>query len=108
RATAACLAPRGRAGTAFAIRGAIALALLCANQAWASDAGGAAEATDAGAAVLVGDPDAPTVAANVDRAEAHVGDPIRLGVVTVAKTGVPVNLPGTFDLGPFSLLGRGE
>jgi len=81
---------------------------LCANQAWASDAGGAAEATDAGAAVLVGDPDAPTVAANVDRAEAHVGDQIRLGVVTVAKTGVPVNLPGTFDLGPFSLLGRGE
>ena len=25
--------------------------------------------------------------------------------MTVAKRGVPVNLPGTFDLGPFSLLG---
>ena len=26
---------------------------------------------------------------------AHVGDPIRISVVTVAKSGVPVNLPGT-------------
>ena len=88
-----------------------ALALLVARAAWGAnvDAGADTGAGDAGAAAVIPvDPDAPTVAANVDRAEAHVGDPIRLGVVTVAKTGVPVNLPGTFDLGPFSLLGRGE
>jgi hypothetical protein len=54
------------------------------------------------------DPDAPTVGARADRAEAHVGDPIRVSVVTVAKVGVPVNLPGTLDLGTFSLLGRDE
>src|SRR4029079_6054412 len=41
-------------------------------------------------------------------AEAHVGDPIRISIISVAKTGVPVNLPGTFDLGPFTLLGREE
>jgi len=90
-----------------------ALALLVARAAWGANVDAGADAVagagDAGAAAVIPvDPDAPTVAANVDRAEAHVGDPIRLGVVTVAKTGVPVNLPGTFDLGPFSLLGRGE
>jgi len=79
-----------------------ALALLIARSAVAADAG----AADAGAAPV--DPDAPTVAASVDRADAHVGDPIRISVITVAKTGVPVNLPGTFDLGPFTLLGRDE
>ena len=88
-----------------------ALALLLARSAVAADAGAAAAdagaaAADAGAAAV--DPDAPTVAASVDRADAHVGDPIRISVITVAKTGVPVNLPGTFDLGPFSLLGREE
>jgi len=90
-----------------------ALALLVARAAWGANVDAGADAVavagDAGAAAVIPvDPDAPTVAANVDRAEAHVGDQIRLGVVTVAKTGVPVNLPGTFDLGPFSLLGRGE
>jgi len=85
---------------------AAAIVLLAARAAWAADAGG--EAADAGAAGAVADPYAPTVAAHVDKAEAHVGDPIRLGVVAVAKTGVPVNLPGTFYLGPFSLLGRDE
>ena len=88
---------------------AAALALLIARAAWAADAGAVdAGAVDAGAAAAPVDPDAPTVAAHVDRADAHVGDPIRLGVVAVAKTGVPVNLPGAFDLGPFSLLGRDE
>ncbi len=81
-----------------------ALALLLARAAVAADAGTAAP--DAGAAAV--DPDAPTVAASVDRADAHVGDPIRISVITVAKTGVPVNLPGTFDLGAFTLLGRDE
>jgi len=83
--------------------------LVGGGSAWAADGGAAVEAADAGAGVVAPvDPDAPTVAAHVDRADAHVGDPIRLGVVAVAKTGVPVNLPGTFDLGPFSLLGREE
>lgn len=83
------------------------LALSLARAAWGADAG--APAGDAGAgAVAAVDPDAPTAAARVDRAEAHVGDPIRLGIVTVAKAGVPVNLPGTVDLGPFSLLGRDD
>ena len=81
-----------------------ALALLLARAAVAADAG----VVDAGAAAAAVDPDAPTVAASVDRADAHVGDPIRISVITVAKTGVPVNLPGTFDLGPFTLLGRDE
>ena len=81
------------------------LALLVARAAWAADGGAAGDAGIAAAAV---DPDAPTVAARADKAEAHVGDPIRISVVAVAKSGVPVNLPGTFDLGPFSLLGRDE
>jgi hypothetical protein len=80
-----------------------ALAALFARPVLAVDAG----AVDAQAAAPV-DPDAPTVAVHTDKSEAHVGDPIRLSVVTVAKTGVPVNLPGAFDLGPFSLLGRDE
>ena len=54
------------------------------------------------------DPDAPTVAARVDRAVAHVGDPLHVSVVTIAKSAVPVNLPGTLDLGNLSLLDRKE
>jgi hypothetical protein len=54
------------------------------------------------------DPDAPTVAARVDRAEAHVGDPIHLELVAIGKSAVPVNLPSTLELGPFSLLDRQE
>ena len=69
----------------------------------AVDAGAAA--VDAGAAA---DPDAPTAAGHADRAEAHVGDPIRVTIVTVAKAAVPVNLPGTLALSPFSLLDRKE
>jgi hypothetical protein len=69
--------------------------------------GGAARAGDGGAAE-VPDPDAPTVAARVDRAEAHVGDPVRLEVVAISKSAVPVNLPSTLELGPFSLLDRQE
>jgi hypothetical protein len=83
------------------------LALLVARAAWAAPADAGAAAGDGGGAAIV-DPDAPTVAARADKTEAHVGDPIRISVVTVAKAGVPVNLPGSFDLGPFSLLGREE
>jgi hypothetical protein len=69
--------------------------------------GGAARAGDGGAAE-VPDPDAPTVAARVDRAEAYVGDPVHLEVVAISKSAVPVNLPSTLELGPFSLLDRKE
>ncbi len=67
-----------------------------------------AAASDGGAAVEAPDPDAPTVAARVDRAEAHVGDPIHLELVAIGKSAVPVNLPSTLELGPFSLLDRQE
>jgi hypothetical protein len=89
------------------------LVLLVARAIWAAT-GDAPATVDAGAADVGGggvapvDPDAPTVAARADRTEAHVGDSIRISIITVAKSGVPVNLPGTFDLGPFSLLGRDE
>jgi hypothetical protein len=83
-----------------------ALALLIARAAIAANGDAGPGEVDAGVAAV--DPDAPTVAVHADRADAHVGDPIRISVVTVAKAGVPVNLPGTFDLGPFSLLGRDE
>jgi hypothetical protein len=82
------------------------LVLLAARAAAAADAG--AVGSDAGIAAAAVDPDAPTVAARADKGEAHVGDPIRISIVAVAKSGVPVNLPGTFDLGPFTLLGRDE
>jgi hypothetical protein len=68
---------------------------------------GASGAEDGGA-VQAPDPDAPTVAARVDKAEAHVGDPVHLEVVAIAKSAVPVNLPSTLELGPFSLLDRKE
>ncbi len=69
-----------------------------------------AAALDAGttAAAEAPDPDAPVVAAHADRTEAHVGDPIHLEVVAVGKSAVPVNLPSTLELGPFSLLDRKE
>ena len=67
-----------------------------------------AAAGDCGAAADAPDPDAPTVAARVDRAEAHVGDPIHLELVAIGKSAVPVNLPSTLELGPFSLLDRKE
>jgi len=76
----------------------LALALATAISARAED-GGAADKPD---------PDAPTVAARVDKAEAHVGDPVKLEVVAIAKSAVPVNLPSTLELGPFSLLDRQE
>jgi hypothetical protein len=54
------------------------------------------------------DPGAPTVAARVDRAVAHVGDPITLTITSVARRGVPVNLPNVVQIDPFSVLDRAE
>jgi hypothetical protein len=93
------------------------LGLLIVLGAWAAlcaagvsrAAAGIAGAGGAGAGVAdAPDPDAPTVAAHADRAEAHVGDAIHLEVVAIGKSAVPVNLPSTLELGPFSLLDRKE
>jgi hypothetical protein len=78
------------------------LALGLGRSVAAADAG----AADGGGAEV--DPDAPTVAARVDKAEVHVGDPIQLSVVAIGKSAVPVNLPGTLELGPLTLLDRKE
>jgi hypothetical protein len=48
------------------------------------------------------------VAARIDHAVAHVGDPITLTITTVAKRGVPVNLPNVLELDPFSVLDRAD
>lgn len=73
----------------------------------------AAVAGDAAAAgpdggVAAPDPDAPTVTARVDKSEGHVGDVITLVVTAISKRGVPVNLPSTLELSPFSVLDRKE
>jgi hypothetical protein len=47
---------------------------------------------------------APTVSAQVDRKEVRVGDVIVLTVLAVAPRDVPVNLPHSLELGPFSEL----
>jgi hypothetical protein len=87
------------------VRGAPLLAalilILCARGARADDAGTAAAAAPP-------DPDAPTVTERADRAEAHVGDAVTVTVTAIARRAVPVNLPGTLELGPFSLLDRKE
>ncbi|HET6280051.1 MAG TPA: BatD family protein [Polyangia bacterium] len=62
-------------------------------------------AADGGAAA---DPEAPTVAARVDKTNAHVGDVIALTLTAISRKGVPVNLPNTIDLGAFSILDRKE
>src|SRR5690348_10012703 len=96
-----------RTALAFA---AAALALGGMAPAFASDAdaGAAADAQAATPPPQPPDADAPTVAAHADKTEAHVGDPIQLSVVAIAKTGVPVNLPATLTLEPFTLLERKE
>ena len=83
----------------------LAAAPLRAARAQGADAGAGAGTAAAAAPV---DPDAPTIAARADKTEAHVGDPIRVSVVAVAKSAIPVNLPGSLDLGPFSVLSREE
>lgn len=54
------------------------------------------------------DPDAPTVGASLDKAEAHVGDRLTLTVSAVARAGVAVTLPGKLDLGKLELLERND
>lgn len=64
-----------------------------------------AAAADAGSA---GDPEAPTVTARLDPTTAHVGDVVTLTLTAISRTGVPVNLPNTLELGAFTLLDRKE
>jgi hypothetical protein len=55
------------------------------------------------------DRDAPTVAARVQAGDVvHVGDAVTLVVTAISRRNVPVNLPGTIELGPFGVLDRKE
>ncbi len=60
------------------------------------------------------DRDAPTVTARLqqkgesDVETLHVGDALTLVVTAISRRAVPVNLPGTLDLGAFSVLDRKE
>jgi hypothetical protein len=55
------------------------------------------------------DHDAPTVAARLQAGDAvHVGDVVTLVVTAISRRNLPVNLPGTLDLGAFSVLDRKE
>ena len=80
------------------------VALPALTNADAGDAG----STSAPTTPEVSDPDAPTVAGRVEGTEFHVGDPIPFTITTVARKGVPVNLPNVIELGKFSLLDRSE
>jgi len=52
------------------------------------------------------DQDAPTVAARVEKNTAHVGDAIAFSITSIGPKAMPVVLPATLDLGPFSELSR--
>jgi len=55
------------------------------------------------------DREAPTVAARLQVGDAvHVGDAVTLVVTAISRRNVPVNLPGTLELGAFSVLDRKE
>ena len=85
------------------------LGALAALAAWTwLCAAGVSRAAGSDGGVEAPDPDAPTVAAHADKTAAHVGDPIHVDVVAIGKSAVPVNLPSTLELGPFSLLDRKE
>jgi hypothetical protein len=94
---------RARILAAFVVGGVVLSSYGAARAAAGGDAGIAS--TPAAAVV---DADAPTVAARVDRAEAHVGDELVLTITTVSRRGVPVNLPNVVELAPFSVLSRSE
>jgi hypothetical protein len=68
----------------------------------------AADGPDAGGV----DKDAPTVTARVQERDGtstfHVGDAIGVVVTAISRRNVPVNLPGTLELGEFSVLDRKE
>jgi len=88
------------------------LTLAAAGPARASVVDAPPTASDGDAGVV--DRDAPTVTARLQKkgeADAdtiHVGDALTLVVTAISRRGVPVNLPGTLDLGVFSVLDRKE
>jgi hypothetical protein len=68
-----------------------------------------AAVVDTGPDAGVVDRDAPTVTARVQAGDTvHVGDAVTLVVTAISRRNVPVNLPGTLDLGAFSVLDRKE
>ena len=68
-----------------------------------------AAVVDLGADGGVVDLDAPTVTARVQAGDrVRVGDAVALVVTAISRKNIPVNLPGTLDLGAFSLLDRKE
>ena len=68
-----------------------------------------AAVVDLGADGGVVDRDAPTVTARVQAGDTvRVGDAVALVVTAISRKNIPVNLPGTLDLGAFSLLDRKE
>ena len=86
----------------------LALAVAC-GLAFASGAARAAVVDTAAADGGGVDRDAPTVAARVQAGETvRVGDAVTLVVTAISRRNVPVNLPGTLDLGTFSVLDRKE
>jgi hypothetical protein len=93
-----------------ALAGFVAVLVLGGAPARAAVVDGPATAPDGG----VVDKDAPTVTARLQKkGEAdpdviHVGDALTLIVTAISRRGVPVNLPGTLDLGAFSVLDRKE
>ncbi len=79
-----------------------ALVVLSSPLAWADDGG----LPDAEVAAALPSPDAPTVTARADRAEARVGDPVHLSITAIGAIGTPVILPENTDLSPFTELER--
>jgi hypothetical protein len=70
---------------------------------------GLVDTADADGGVV--DRDAPTVAARIQAGDTigiHVGDAVTVVVTAISRHAVPVNLPGTLDLGAFSVLDRKE
>jgi hypothetical protein len=85
------------------------LLVLAASATVAAAQGAGAAAEPEAPAPAAADPDAPTVTARLDRAEAHVGDPLLLVVTAISRRELSVNLPSTLDLGKqLSLLDRAE
>jgi len=66
----------------------------------------AALAPDAGTAPAPVDTDAPTITARVEKNTAHVGDAIAFTITAIGPKVMPVVLPATLELGPFSELSR--
>ena len=64
--------------------------------------------TDGALLIEVPDPDAPTVGASIDRAEAYVGDRLALTVTAIGRAGTAVNLAQKLDLGSVELLERDD